>query len=211
MRRCGGLDPVLRSGCPFGTDDGAAAVGVLVFVPSGGAGHQDQSLVAKRPMERGARALNVKEGNLIDLAADLTLPRDAVRSRLRDLAAQREKLTDRLGGVVEDLGVGVALIDACLTLLEDPQELYSRCDDEQRRTLNQACFAKLLIEEDNVSAHIMQEPFAELLTVQRTQNLIAGGMKDPDKVQKLARQIHSRTPEKTKEPPSGWLFQFPNS
>ncbi len=85
----------------------------------------------------------------------------------------------------------VALIDACLELLEEPQELYRRCDDEQRRTLNQALFVNLLIEEDDITAHIMHEPFAELLTIQRTQNLIASGLRDPDKIRDHVRRIYS--------------------
>ncbi|GAA5197142.1 hypothetical protein GCM10023346_31180 [Arthrobacter gyeryongensis] len=50
-----------------------------------------------------------------------TIPRDKVRERLRDIAAQREKLSERMEAVAEDLGDGVTLIDECLKLLEDPR------------------------------------------------------------------------------------------
>jgi hypothetical protein len=93
--------------------------------------------------------------------------------------------------VTEDLGDGVTLIEECLKLLEDPQELYKRCTDEQRRALNQALFVKLLIQEDTITGHHLNEPFAELHTLQRVQNLIAAGIKDPDKIRQHAQKIHA--------------------
>ncbi len=111
--------------------------------------------------------------------------------------------------VAEDLRDGVALIDECLKLLEDPQELYKRCTDEQRRTLNQALFVKLLIQEDTITGHHLNEPFAELHTVQRIQNLIATGIKDPDKIRQHAQAIHAEnTGENEKATRTGGSLNF---
>ncbi|MBC6451638.1 hypothetical protein [Actinokineospora xionganensis] len=58
-----------------------------------------------------------------------------------------------------------ALVDLCLELLGDPQGLYLRCSDEQRRLLNQALFEVLYIEEHDGELTVtyrLKEPFAEL-------------------------------------------------
>jgi hypothetical protein len=163
----------------------------------------------KKQLTTQLESLDVKEANLIDLAADGTIPRDKVRERLRDIAAQREKLSERMEAVTEDLGDGVALIDECLKLLEHPQELYGRCTDEQRRTLNQALFVKLLIQEDTITGHHLNEPFAELHTLQRVQNLIAAGIKDPDKIRQHAQKIHAEnTGENKRATPAGGSLNF---
>jgi site-specific DNA recombinase len=50
----------------------------------------------------------------------------------------------------------------------EPQELYRRCDDEQRRLLNQALFEGLYIDHDEVAGHELREPFALLHRAQHS-------------------------------------------
>jgi site-specific DNA recombinase len=124
------------------------------------------------------RELDTKETNLIDLAADGTLPQDKIRSRLREIARQRERFTARLQDTTQDLGVMAEIIEACLQLLEDPQALYRRCDDQQRRRLNQALFEALYIDEEPNGgvrvSHQLKEPFDTLHTAQSTHQAPTG-------------------------------------
>ncbi|BFO19944.1 hypothetical protein SHKM778_63320 [Streptomyces sp. KM77-8] len=112
------------------------------------------------------RALDTKESNLIDLAADGGLPQGKIKAKLRDITKQRDRLTTRLHDVDEDLSTGAEIIETCLQLLQDPQALYRRCNDQQRRRLNQALFEALYIDEDldgNVRVgHKLKEPFGTL-------------------------------------------------
>ena len=112
------------------------------------------------------RSLDAKEENLIDLAADGTLPQTKIKQKLRDIEYQRRHLTERLTSTNDELSYSARLIELCLTLLENPQQLYRRCDDEQRRLLNQAIFHRLYIDHDQVTDHQLREPFARLHAIQ---------------------------------------------
>ncbi|MER6626797.1 recombinase family protein [Streptomyces sp. NPDC000987] len=129
------------------------------------------------------RELDTKETNLIDLAADGTLPQEKIRARLRDITRQRDRLTARLQDTDQDLSVTVEITEACLQLLEDPQALYRRCDDQQRRRLNQALFEALYIDEDaNGGArvtHQLREPFDTLHTAQNRRQAPGGRAEAP--------------------------------
>jgi len=51
------------------------------------------------------RALDTKESNLIDLAADGALPQDKIRARLHEITRQRKRLTERLADTDQDLSM----------------------------------------------------------------------------------------------------------
>ena len=121
----------------------------------------------KQQLTTQLRALDAQESNLIDLAADGTVPQAKIKQRLRDIDSERTHLSERLKTTNDELAYSVRLIEACLTLMSDPQELYRRCDDDQRRMLNQALFAKLFVYQDRISDHEMNEPFARVEAAHR--------------------------------------------
>jgi len=123
--------------------------------------------------------LDAKEANLIDLAADDTLPQAKIKEKLREIAERRKHLTQRLNEAKDDLDTSARLIEACLTLLQDPQELYRRCDDEQRRLLNQAVFKGLYVDHDQITGHELREPFATLHAVQTAREQDRSDKPDP--------------------------------
>jgi len=150
--------------------------------------------------------LYTKEENLIDLAADSTLPQTKVKETLRDIARERRHLQGRLDTTNADLTDSAQLIDASLALLEQPDKLYRRCDDQQRRLLNQAIFHALYIEDEEITDGELREPFGQLHAIQRdratatspqpaskkaTRN--AGGPCSPSGVEVLLRGLHSGT------------------
>ena len=75
------------------------------------------------------QALDTREENLIELAADATIPQPKIKTKLREIARQRRRLTERLATTTENLFDSARLIEVRLMLLENPQELYRRCDD----------------------------------------------------------------------------------
>jgi hypothetical protein len=124
--------------------------------------------------ERGARllrgqlsarlsALNSKEENLLDLAADGTLVTAKVRERLRAIAGEREQLQAELERGDDQLQSGAAVIRQALELLENPQELYRQAGPTVRRALNQAFFDKLDIDGPSVTEEELAEPFDAIL------------------------------------------------
>ena len=133
----------------------------------------------KQQLTTELRGLDAKEENLIDLAADSTLPQAKIKQKLRDIERQRRHLTERLTSTNDNLSDSARLIKLCLTLLENPQELYRRCDDDQRRLLNQAIFHGLYVEDDQITGHDLKEPFAQLHAVQTSRRLDQSDKPDP--------------------------------
>lgn len=141
------------------------------------------------------RALDTREENLIELAADATLPQPKIKAKLREIAGQRRRLTERLATTTENLSDSARLIEAGLKLLENPQELYRRCDDQQRRLLNHAIFHGLYTDDDQITDHSLREPFGWLHAVQRARQINRGHEPDsgtstePENENKAAPQL----------------------
>jgi site-specific DNA recombinase len=142
------------------------------------------------------RALDGREENLIDLAADGALPQAKIKAKLHDIERQRQHLSARLTETNDDLSDAARLIEACLTLLANPQELYRRCDDDQRRLLNQAIFHALYIEDDQITDHDLSEPFAQLHAVQDAWN--AASLPDSRQAETQPQNATSALPPKGK-------------
>ena len=124
----------------------------------------------RRQLTGELRALDAQEDNLINLVAttDDSVPtaKAKIHTKLHDIEHQRQHLTERFTETHEELSDSARLIELCLELLENPQELYQRCDDEQRRLLNQALFEGLYLDHDEVTGHDLREPFALLHRLQ---------------------------------------------
>jgi len=112
-------------------------------------------------------SLESREENLLDLAADATIPKERLRQRLAAIAVEREQITKDLGNTNGDLAAGAQVIRQVLELLRDPQELYRRGDDRVRSLLNQAIFERIYIEGDEVGEEEMTEPFEALVSYER--------------------------------------------
>ncbi|EGX61357.1 Resolvase domain-containing protein [Streptomyces zinciresistens K42] len=112
---------------------------------------QTTTKLLQAQLTKQLRALDTKENNLIELAADGSLPQAKIKAKLQKITKQRDRLTTRLHDVDEDLSTAAEIIEACLQLLQDPLALYRRCNEQQRRRLNQALFEALYIEEDRTA------------------------------------------------------------
>ncbi|MGV8883769.1 MAG: recombinase family protein, partial [Rhodoglobus sp.] len=162
------------------------------------ADQQSAQRILRTQLTSQLESLDTKESNLLDLAGDGTLPQDKIRARLREISKERERLGAHLGQVEQDLHEAVDFVKANLALLENPYELYLSASDEVRRRLNQALFAHILIHQDDITGHEMEEPFGDLLTAQRTFNASRIGM-PPEALHDLAQQTwNSYYPSKDK-------------
>jgi site-specific DNA recombinase len=114
-----------------------------------------------------------QEENLLDLAADGSLPSDKVRTRLTRLKAERKEIQGRLANSDDRLGSGATVLEMQLDLLEHPQELYRQLTDHGRRLLNQAVFYELFVEQDQedltiqVVGQTYTEPVRDLMLAAR--------------------------------------------
>jgi site-specific DNA recombinase len=143
---------------------------VRAYIDGAMAEHERAERLLHKHLTSELRALDTQEDNLIDLAAG-GVAQGKIKSKLREIERQRKHLKERLATVNDDLADSARLLDACLKLLEDPQALYRRCDDKQRRLLNQAIFHELYIEEDGVTDYVLKEPFAQLHSLQKAREL----------------------------------------
>jgi site-specific DNA recombinase len=112
-------------------------------------------------------ALDRQEENLIDLAADATLPQEKVRERLRRIQQERNRLRAQREVSDDRLEIGAAVIQAALDILDKPSELYRSSGPKHRRLINQAVFEKVYVYENGVTDHVLREPFAELIDAQQ--------------------------------------------
>lgn len=151
-------------------------------------------------LKKQLKGLDVKEDNLLDLAASGTLAKDKIKQRLRDIELQRTKLERQLESVVDDLSVGASYIDLSLKLLEDPYELYQQASDETRRRLNQAILTQLFVHSEEVTEHSMTSPLAELHAAETGWKVYRAGGNADDASQASLQALRVEKGE-TKKPP----------
>lgn len=113
------------------------------------------------------RRLDVKQENLLDLAADGELPKDTIKKRLNDITAARKRLIERQENTEHKLAAVLDYIDAAIDLLENPGQLYLDADEGIRRKLNQAIFKRLYVYIDEVTDAELNAPFADLIEADR--------------------------------------------
>ncbi len=126
------------------------------------------------------QVLDTREDNLIELAADATTPQPKIKAKLREIARDRQRLTQRMTTTTENLSDSARLIEMALELLEDPQALYRRCNDQQRRMLNQTIFHALYIDDEQITDHSMREPFSRLHAIQHARRTNQPAPADPN-------------------------------
>ncbi|WOQ18758.1 hypothetical protein [Raineyella sp. W15-4] len=120
----------------------------------------------KEQLDGHLARLDAQEANLLDLIGDVTIPRDMIRARLREIGTSRERITAQLNATTDSLTDAIAFIEANLQLLENPYELYLNASDEVRRRLNQAIFKRIFIDHDEIIDHDLEDPLGDLFTVQ---------------------------------------------
>ncbi|KEP72666.1 hypothetical protein HR12_41595 [Microbacterium sp. SUBG005] len=82
-----------------------------------------------------------------------------MQRRMNGITKSRAAMTARLENTEKKLTAVLEYIDAALSILERPGDLYAGATDEQRRMLNQAVFSRIYVEADEVTGVEFNEPF----------------------------------------------------
>ena len=157
----------------------------------------------RKNLEDQLVSLETKEENLLDFAADGTLPQSKIRVRLTDIGQQRQKLRDELATVVDDLSGGAEFLQTNLRLLENPHALYMGASDEIRRKLNQAIFKHLFVVNEEVVGDEINSPLAELLAAQHGFRAREAGLTKQDSVDQAIADLIRHSAPTTRATPKG--------
>jgi site-specific DNA recombinase len=117
----------------------------------------------------GARltALDTKEDNLLDLAADGELPKEKIKGRLIAIRDERASIQRDIERLDAELETGRAVFGLALDLLDQPQELYRQAGPALRKIMNETIFAKLKLDGVRVAADELAEPFDAIVAAGR--------------------------------------------
>jgi DNA invertase Pin-like site-specific DNA recombinase len=104
-------------------------------------------------------ALDTREDNLLDLAADGDLPKDKIREKLIAIRDERAGIRRDIERLDAELETGRQVFGLALDLLDQPGELYRQAGSALRKTMNQTIFTKLKLDGAVVAADELAEPF----------------------------------------------------
>jgi site-specific DNA recombinase len=110
-------------------------------------------------LNKRLKELEVKESRLLDLAADGTLSRADIRTKVAELRADRQDIEARLSVTTAELSIGVDVLLGALDLIADPMKLYRDGTDEIRRTLNQTFFKCFRLDQHGIREDSLNPPF----------------------------------------------------
>ena len=138
------------------------------------AANDSQETTAKLRASLRARLaeLDCQEDRLLDLLEDPEWPQEKIKTRIRRVRENKQRITHQLDSAVDDLEPGRAVLLTALELLEQPRDLYDAADDEARKMLNRAIFTRLYLDstdrQPTTTAATLAEPFASLVHATRT-------------------------------------------
>jgi site-specific DNA recombinase len=116
-------------------------------------------------LSRQLSALDGQEDRLIDLAAEDSLSRAKIQSKVNSIRLERQRIQESLGRTNDQLAIGAQRLLDCIRLIADPVKLYTEGFDQLRRNLNQTFFSHFYVDDVDqvrISASVLREPFNEL-------------------------------------------------
>ena len=174
-------------------------------------GNQDEAQRAlKRQLDSQLAALEGQEENLLDLAAGGSVATDKIRLRLNKITQERERLVHQRDAVALDLTAGATYLEAQLSLLEEPFDLYRDASDEVRRRLNQAIFGAIYIVPGGVEHATFVAPHDSLHATQAAYTAVKAGYSQA-KVEALFLSAFKEASSDAKKEKPGMdiVFQMP--
>ena len=120
----------------------------------------------------------------LDIAAD-EIPLSVLKREQDRIIAELDQVNRRIDAHFGDYADARAHLDDALGLLTNCADIYTRCDDTNRRLCNQAFFTKVYIDEDNELRVEYNRPFEMLLDPQVNANAL-DWVQDSDKARTRA-------------------------
>ena len=108
------------------------------------------------------------------------IPLSVLKREQDRIVAELDQVTRRIDAHFGDYAYARAHLDDALGLLANCADIYTRCDDTNRRLCNQAFFTKVYIDEDNEPRVEHNRPFEMLLDPQINANALTWAQ-DSDK------------------------------
>lgn len=108
-------------------------------------------------------ALERKEDYYLDLAGEEGWPKDKLRNKIQAIRAERARITASLERAERQLDTGKQVFTNALDLLDHPQVMYERGNEQVRTILNRAFFARLYVDGRKVTGQELREPFNVLV------------------------------------------------
>jgi len=118
-------------------------------------------------LEAQLAALDTRESNLLDLAADGDLPKEKIKEKLLAIRDERAGIRRDIDRLNAELETGRQVFLLALELLDDPQELYRQAGPALRKTMNQTIFTKLKLDGASVTTDELAEPFDAIVPAGR--------------------------------------------
>ena len=110
-------------------------------------------------LEARLAALDTRESNLLDLAADGDIPKEKIKEKLIAIRDERAGIRRDIERLDAELETGRQVFRLALDLLDQPQELYRQAGPALRKTMTQTIFTKLMLDGAIVTADELAEPF----------------------------------------------------
>ena len=114
-------------------------------------------------VRKNLEQIKLQEERLLDLASDGSLDTTTVRSRLRKLQLDKQRLEEELAHSSTRLRVGADNFERHIALLEHPGSLYALAPDNVRRQLLETFFSQLYVSDD---LSVTSTPTATIATIQ---------------------------------------------
>jgi site-specific DNA recombinase len=143
-------------------------VAVRVRLDEALAGDLGSNQAVRERLAAQLRALDTRESNLLDLAADAELPKEKIKEKLISIRDEREHIRREVKRLDAELEVGRQMFTLALDLLDRPEELYREAGPSLRKLIVQTIFTKLKLDGKAVTADELAEPFDVIVPAGRT-------------------------------------------
>jgi site-specific DNA recombinase len=120
----------------------------------------------KAQLKTQLKKIGLAEQQCIDLLGDPAWPVEKLSARVEQLGAERAGIEARLAEADQrpDLREPNEQIEALVQLLSEPRRIYEAIEEDSKKILNQACFAKLYLDcRDDRRPFIERQEFSEAM------------------------------------------------
>lgn len=125
--------------------------------------HYELSGELRESFTKRLTALEKQEDYFLDLAAEEGWPKEKLRTKIQAIRGERKNIQHSLEHAERELQAGRQVFMSALELLDNPQEMYRRSNEQVRSILNKAFFTRLYVDGRKITGQEYEEPFDVLM------------------------------------------------